>query len=295
MSAREREVRACGRTLPHLKHLTLQGRIAYQCPGIQMASESTTPLSEQQLAEIAVRVAAAEGGWHVVSDEIDPHRFEIHGDGPTHVAVFGGNSDDGFASYPVRENAEFAAHAREDVPALLAEVGRLRARVDEMVHVAMGDRKVRVFDEVGEVRNARTIADAQLARANTLDRLCREKNEHVAALEAERADREDDLAAALGRSGLDWTDLIDVATTAMRRAEGLDATDAAEVDRLTARVSVLEAERHTTNEALDTAVKAQHTGRKAVIEEAAAWLAEVGQKDAAYLLRTCDIEAGESA
>lgn len=30
---------------------------------------------------------------------------------------------------------------------------------------------------------------------------------------------EDDLAAALGRSGLDWSELIDVATTAMRRAQ----------------------------------------------------------------------------
>jgi hypothetical protein len=153
-----------------------------------------------------------------------------------------------------RMQAEFVAAAREDVPVRRPEADRLQAQIDEMVHVAMGDRKVRLFDEVGEVRNARTIADAQLARANTLDRLCREKSARVAELEAERADREDDLAAALGRSGLDWTDLIDVATTAMRRAEGLDATDAAEVDRLTARVSVLEAERHSTNEALsDTA------------------------------------------
>jgi hypothetical protein len=69
---------------------------------------------------------------------------------------------------------------------LLAEVDRLRAQVDEMVHAAMGDRKVRLFDEVGEVQNARTIADVQLARANTLDRLCREKRARVAELEAER-------------------------------------------------------------------------------------------------------------
>jgi hypothetical protein len=78
------------------------------------------PLSEQQLAEIAARVEAAEGGWHVVPDEAEPYRFEIHGDGPTIVAVFGGDS------YPVRENAEFAAHARQDVPALLADNEWLR-------------------------------------------------------------------------------------------------------------------------------------------------------------------------
>jgi hypothetical protein len=79
-------------------------------------------------------------------------------------------------------------------------------------------------------------------------------------------------------------------------ANALDLiTPHAQVKQFQERVTELEAERHSTNEALDDAVKAQRTGRKAVIEEAAAWLAEVGQKDAAYLLRTCDIEAGESA
>ncbi|HMG64179.1 MAG TPA: hypothetical protein VK599_14625 [Streptosporangiaceae bacterium] len=32
-----RESRQCGRTLPHLTHLTLQGRTAYRCPGIPLA------------------------------------------------------------------------------------------------------------------------------------------------------------------------------------------------------------------------------------------------------------------
>jgi hypothetical protein len=88
-----------------------------------------TPLTVHQLAEIEARVNDAEDGWHVVVDEANPHRFEIHGDGPTHVAVFGGDWDDAFASYPVEANAAFAAHARTDVPALLAEVRRLRAGV----------------------------------------------------------------------------------------------------------------------------------------------------------------------
>jgi hypothetical protein len=85
------------------------------------------PLTDQQLDDIEARTTAAEDGWHVVIDT-DTYRHEIHGDGPTHVAVFGGNPDDGFASYPVEANAEFAAHARADVPALLAEVRRLRTR-----------------------------------------------------------------------------------------------------------------------------------------------------------------------
>lgn len=87
------------------------------------------PPTDQQLDQIEARANAAEDGWHVVIDDTDPHRFEIHGDGPTHVAVFGGDPDDGFASYPVEANALFAAHARQDVPALLAEVRRLRAEL----------------------------------------------------------------------------------------------------------------------------------------------------------------------
>ena|SRR5690242_13687090 len=80
----------------------------------------------ERLAEIRARVEAAEGGWHVVDDPAEPYRFEIHGDGPTIVAVFGGDS------YPVRENAEFAAHAREDVPALLAEVDRQAREIERL-------------------------------------------------------------------------------------------------------------------------------------------------------------------
>jgi hypothetical protein len=91
-------------------------------------TSNNTPLD---LDAIEARAQAAEDGWTVLIDEADPHRFEIHGDGPTHVAVFGGNPDDAFASYPVRENAVFAAHARGDVPALLAEVRRLADLVRE--------------------------------------------------------------------------------------------------------------------------------------------------------------------
>jgi hypothetical protein len=35
-------------------------------------------------------------------------------------------------------NAEFIAHAREDVPALIAEVERLRVEMDEMHHESRG-------------------------------------------------------------------------------------------------------------------------------------------------------------
>lgn len=51
----ERPERRCGRTLPHLAHLTLQDDVAYQCHGVQMAPESTAPMSGEQLAETAAR------------------------------------------------------------------------------------------------------------------------------------------------------------------------------------------------------------------------------------------------
>jgi len=88
----------------------------------------------------------------------------------------------------------------------------------------------------------------------------------VAELKAERADRRDELALALGRdSGSEWGDLIEFAAGAVsvetklraRIAElegGLPAMQEA-LFRALDRVSALEAERHSTNEALDDAVQ----------------------------------------
>jgi hypothetical protein len=91
------------------------------------------PMTVERLAEIEARANAAENGWSIVADTDDPYRYEIHGDGPTRVAVFGGDPDDSMASYPTEENARFAAHARSDVPVLLAEVKRLNERLAEYV------------------------------------------------------------------------------------------------------------------------------------------------------------------
>lgn len=64
-----------------------------------------------------------------------------------------------------------------------------------------------------------------------------EKDLHEA--RAARSDDHDDLVAALGRKpGMEWPDLIDIATTAMRTAEGLEATG---TKALRDRVAELEA------------------------------------------------------
>ncbi|MFJ2000295.1 hypothetical protein [Streptomyces chartreusis] len=136
-------------------------------------TSNNTPLD---LDAIEARANAAEDGWTVLISEADPHRFEIHGDGPTHVAVFGGNPDDAFASYPVRENAVFAAHAREDVPALLAEVRRLRdelagQRPDILREVAD------ICDEAGANYTAKAFNDHATGAYELMERFQRKANE----------------------------------------------------------------------------------------------------------------------
>jgi hypothetical protein len=121
-------------------------------------AEVPSPAAEPlDLAPIEARVAAAEDGWHLVQDPDDPYRLEIHGGGPTHVAVFGGDPDDGSASYPTRENAEFAAHARADVPAMAAEIRRLRAVRDERTQhlVNIDAERERLMAEVTRLRAER--------------------------------------------------------------------------------------------------------------------------------------------
>jgi hypothetical protein len=86
----------------------------------------SAPLSEQQLAEIADRVAGAASG---------PWRTEVlaDGDGGAYVGVVAAS---GMCVLPPQDvdadDMAFIAAARSDVPVLMAEVGRLRARVAEL-------------------------------------------------------------------------------------------------------------------------------------------------------------------
>ncbi|WP_393075156.1 hypothetical protein [Streptomyces sp. LN704] len=75
------------------------------------------PLTEQQLAEIEARTnAATPGPWTVSEDYSDV----ITPDGGQLASYWNPTSE--------TRNGEFIAAARTDVPALLAEVRRLRAR-----------------------------------------------------------------------------------------------------------------------------------------------------------------------
>jgi hypothetical protein len=82
-------------------------------------------LSAERLAEIAGRVANAASG---------PWRTEVLANsGGAYVGVVAAS---GMCVLPPQDvdadDAAFIAAAREDIPALLAEVGRLRARVAEL-------------------------------------------------------------------------------------------------------------------------------------------------------------------
>lgn len=94
------------------------------------------PLTEQQLDEIDSRTGATRPGPWALSDDLE-------GDGyPGHLWVVrtpdsGPDEPDDQAvviSIGDRALGEFIAHAREDVPALLAEVRRLSAALTEMTH-----------------------------------------------------------------------------------------------------------------------------------------------------------------
>lgn len=77
-------------------------------------------MDEQRLAEIEARAnAATPGPWRTEAAGIDSYIVS-----DTDL-IFGGEHHEGYID-PEDPNAVFTAHAREDIPALVAEVRRLR-------------------------------------------------------------------------------------------------------------------------------------------------------------------------
>jgi DNA repair exonuclease SbcCD ATPase subunit len=60
---------------------------------------------------------------------------------------------------------------------------KLLARVAELEAAAYGDATVRLLNPIEQIRHLHSCVAAQMARANTLDRLCREQRSRVAELE----------------------------------------------------------------------------------------------------------------
>ncbi|NUP18364.1 MAG: hypothetical protein HOZ81_20230 [Streptomyces sp.] len=113
---------------------------------------TSSPLTEQQLADIEARAGAATPGpWGSRRDlngaytiEARP-RISLHGmesDGDIATLAAGRTDAEGY------RNARFIAHAREDVTALTAEVRRLRAELPKPIVVPSKDTPLSDYDFV---------------------------------------------------------------------------------------------------------------------------------------------------
>jgi hypothetical protein len=118
---------------------------------------TTSPLTEQQLDDIDARhKAATKGPWTVSENYSD---------------VLGPDGDQ-LASYwdPTSQtrNGEFIAHAREDVPALLDEVRRLRFRLAELGEQGPNDRET-VSEAAQMYRSLRAVIERTMTDPDRWD------------------------------------------------------------------------------------------------------------------------------
>ena len=94
------------------------------------------------------------------------------------------------ASYDLVSTIVFALGSAQllQSPETAAELVELRERVAELEAAAYGDAKVRLVGPVEQIQHLHGCVAAQMSRANTLDRLCREKWARVTELEAAAGD-----------------------------------------------------------------------------------------------------------
>lgn len=90
-------------------------------------------MSDLDLDAIEARAnAATEGPWHVVTAWTDYVAYQVTDDGEAaSMNCYGGSGAMNTGLGVIEDDAEFIAHARTDVPALVAEVRRLRNVIEE--------------------------------------------------------------------------------------------------------------------------------------------------------------------
>jgi putative Ca2+/H+ antiporter (TMEM165/GDT1 family) len=102
------------------------GRVLIQHAADGTESTQAAPMPEQQLAAIIVREAnATKGPWHVVIDAEGLTRWVSAEDGTLDINF-------GYVGNRTENDALFVAYARTDVPALLADITRLRTELAEV-------------------------------------------------------------------------------------------------------------------------------------------------------------------
>ncbi|MFG6300178.1 hypothetical protein [Streptomyces rochei] len=194
--------------------------------------ESAARLSPEREAEIATRAeASTKGPWSVSPDYSDV----LASDG------------EHLASYWHEVDGQFMAHAREDVPALLAELAAVRAERD-----AWRDQRNAVF-----ATNERLLvqvdesAQARLHAENEARAALREARDELTALRAlELGDPDDRVSATCADPGH---------PTWLRAQDDTRGCP-------WCRIAELEAERHTTNEALSDAAEQLRRDRDRIAE-----------------------------
>jgi hypothetical protein len=104
-------------------------------------------------------------------------------------------------AYDLSSQAAFALESAQllQSPETAAELERLRKQVAELEAAAYGDATVRLLNPIEQIRHLHSCVAAQMDRANTLDRLCREQRARVAELEARR-----EALAERMRAGQTW-------------------------------------------------------------------------------------------
>lgn len=90
---------------------------------------------QARLSEITARVEAATAG---------PWRSRVNGQKPYKHVAFSAHRDEMYTTSPLDAgDSDFIAHAREDVPYLLAEVARLRGALEDIAMDIESDSRAR--------------------------------------------------------------------------------------------------------------------------------------------------------
>ena len=124
-------------------------------------------MTPEQLAEIEERAkAATEGPWYAVnySDPSQPSSWSVECHMPDTLTVAIATNGYGEEGEPER-NAWFIAHAKQDIPALLAHVQTLQAELDQLRTIFSrdlleDDASIRAAYERGKMDAARELAEA---------------------------------------------------------------------------------------------------------------------------------------
>lgn len=129
------------------------------------ATQPPTPVDDQRLDEILARADATPAGpWRVYDDQQALKRWVTDPDDILDIDLgYLGNSNQAVAA--------FVAAARTDVPALVAEVQKLRTRVSELSDDVTGACLARYEEELDNARLRLALASAQRGRRELRDRV----------------------------------------------------------------------------------------------------------------------------